>query len=88
MVAATLTAKGHIVIPVEIRTRSNLTPGTHLGFVDEGGVIRLLIRRQIEPSDPGTGYGMIKVKPGKRPAGTRLADYDPSILLRTARAAR
>ena len=41
MAAATLTEKGQIVIPAEIRARYELTPGTQVEFVDEGGVIRL-----------------------------------------------
>ena len=32
-------AKGQIVIPVEIRTRHELTPGTQIEFVDGYGMI-------------------------------------------------
>lgn len=34
MSAATLTEKGQIVIPAEIRARYELTPGTQVEFVD------------------------------------------------------
>ena len=44
MPAATLTEKGEIAIPAEIRERYQLTPGTQLEFVDEGGTIRLVVR--------------------------------------------
>ena len=64
MPAATLTEKGQVVIPAEIRARHGLTPGTQVEFVDEGGTIRLLVRRRVAPSDPAAGYGLIKVKPG------------------------
>ena len=37
MSAATLTEKGQIVIPADIRARYELTPGTQVEFVDEGG---------------------------------------------------
>ena len=37
MPAATLTEKGQIVIPAEIRARYQLTPGTQVEFADEGG---------------------------------------------------
>ena len=60
MSAATLTEKGQIVIPAEIRARYELTPGTQLEFVDEGGVIRLVIRRRVAVSDPAAGFGMVK----------------------------
>lgn len=36
--APTLTAKGQIVIPADIRARFDLTPRTQLEFVDVGGV--------------------------------------------------
>ena len=83
MAAATLTQKGQIVIPADIRARYELTPGTQVEFVDEGGVIRLLVRRRVVPSDPQAGYGMVKVAPSK--AGStprRLWDFDPASLLK------
>lgn len=86
MPAATLTEKGQIVIPAEIRARYELTPGTQVEFVDEGGTIRLHVRRRVKPSDPAAGYGMVKVKP--RPAGTkprRLSEFDPADLLKRRR---
>ena len=82
MPAATLTEKGQIVIPAEIRARYELTPGTQLEFVDEGGTIRLVIRRRVAASVPEAGYGMVKVKP--RPPGSsprRLSEFDPASLL-------
>ena len=52
MAAATLTEKGQIVIPAEIRARYQLTAGTQVEFVDEGGTIRLVVRRRVARSDP------------------------------------
>ena len=40
MAAVTLSEKGQIVIPLDIRQRYALTPGTQVEFVDEGGAIR------------------------------------------------
>ncbi|MFO1292926.1 MAG: AbrB/MazE/SpoVT family DNA-binding domain-containing protein [Rubrivivax sp.] len=81
MAAATLTAKGQIVIPAEIRARFGLTPGTQVEFVDEGGTIRLLVRRRVPRSDPAAGFGMIKAAPA--PAGSRrLADFDAADFAR------
>ena len=82
MAAATLTEKGQVVIPAEIRARYELTPGTQVEFVDEGGTIRLIVRRRVAPSDPAAGYGMVKVKPkhaADRPR--RLLDFDPATLV-------
>ena len=84
MSVATLTEKGQIVIPAEIRSRYELTPGTQVEFVDEGGTIRLLVRRRIAASDPAAGYGLVKVKPSRsRPR--RLSEFDPAATLKRSR---
>jgi len=84
MPVATLTEKGQIVIPAEIRARYELTPGTRVEFVDEGGTIRLLVRRRIAQSDPAAGYGLVKVKPSLgRPR--RLSEFDPAATLKRPR---
>jgi antitoxin PrlF len=84
MAAATLTEKGQIIIPAEIRARYELTPGTQVEFVDEGGVIRLLIRRRVPASDPAAGFGLVKVKPAR--SGTRrLMEFDVADHLKRER---
>lgn len=83
MSAATLTAKGQIVIPAEIRARYELTPGTQVEFVDEGGVLRLVVRRRVAPTNPVDGYGLVKVKSKGHPR--RLADFDAANVARTRR---
>jgi len=79
MAAATLTEKGQIVIPAEIRARYGLTPGTQVEFVDEAGTLRLVVRRRVTPSDPARGYGMVKVPSTGRPR--RLSVFDAAGLL-------
>lgn len=86
MPAATLTEKGQIVIPAEIRARYGLTPGTQLEFVDEGGSIRLVVRRRVPRSDPASGYGLVRVKPRRRgSAPRRLSEFDAATVLRRRR---
>lgn len=85
MAAATLTEKGQIIIPAEIRARYELTSGTQVEFVDEGGVIRLLIRRRVPASDPAAGFGLVKVKPSKSGA-RKLSEFDAADLLKRPRA--
>lgn len=87
MAAATLTEKGQVVIPAEIRARYELTPGTQVEFVDEGGSIRLVVRRRIASSDPAAGYGMIKPKP-RAGAPRRLSEFDAATLLKRQRAGK
>lgn len=86
MAAATLSEKGQIVIPAEIRARHGLTPGTQVEFVDEGGTIRLVVRRRVPPSDPAAGYGLVKIQPSPK-GPRRLADFDPAQLLARKKAA-
>ena len=79
---STLTEKGQVVIPAEIRARYGLTPGTQVEFVDEGGVIRLVVRRKVAPSDPEAGYGMVKVgPPSADKVGRRLSEFDAARTL-------
>lgn len=80
MPTATLTEKGQVVIPAEIRARHGLTPGTQVEFVDEGGTIRLVVRRRVAPSDPAAGYGLVKVKAKGMPRS--LADFDVASLVK------
>ena len=85
MSAATLTEKGQIVIPADIRARYELTPGTQVEFVDEGGVIRLLVRRRVPVSDPAAGFGLVKVKRTKTGSQRRLSEFDSAALLKRPR---
>ena len=80
MPTATLTAKGQVVIPAEIRSRYALTPGTQIEFVDQGDGIALKVRRRVTPTDPSAGFGMFTADPAKK-AVEKLSDFDPASLL-------
>jgi len=62
-----------------------LTPGTQVEFVDEGGVIRLLVRRRVPVSDPVAGFGLVKVKRTKTGNQRRLSQFDSADLLKQRR---
>lgn len=79
MSTATLTAKGQIVIPADIRRRYDLRPGTQVQFVDDNGSIVLRVVRRVEPSNPDDGFGLIKVDPARK-AGRKLSEFDPASL--------
>lgn len=83
MVTATLTEMGFIAVPAEIRARYELTPGTELEFVDEGGAIRLLVRRRATQSDPAAGYGMVKIASGGK--ARALAEFDVASVLASSK---
>ena len=85
MAAATLTEKGQIVIPAEIRARYQLTPGTQVEFVDEGGSIRLVVRRRVARTEPAAGYGLVKLQSTGRKR--RLSEFDAALLTKKHRGA-
>ncbi len=79
MAAATLTEKGQVVIPAEIRAKYGLTAGTQIEFIDEGGTIRLVARRRVAPSDAAAGYGLVKL--AKTGQTRRLTEFDAARLV-------
>jgi len=87
MAAARLTEKGQIVIPAEIRARYGLTAGTQVEFVDEGGAIRLLVRRRVTPTDPVDGFGLIKVPSKGKARHLEAFDAAAQVPARPARKA-
>ncbi|TPW18639.1 MAG: AbrB family transcriptional regulator [Halothiobacillaceae bacterium] len=81
MPTVTVSDKGQVVIPVEIRRRLGITPGCQLDFTLEGHVIHAEVKRQVVPTHVDEGFGMLVCKrPGKR----RLADFDVALAMREA----
>lgn len=86
MPPATLTERGQVVIPAEIRAKYGLTPGTQVEFVDDGATIRLVVHRRITPSEPEAGYGLIRLK--RTGSRRRLSEFDAANLVKKRRPAR
>lgn len=60
MTTVTVSAKGWVVIPKEIREKYRIKPGDKVYFVDHGGTIALLP----VPEDPiRAGWGIFKGEP-------------------------
>jgi len=79
MQTVTVSDKGQVVIPVQIRRRLGITPGCQLDFSLEGQVIHVAVKRQMTPTTPQEGFGMLVCKkPGQR----RLADFDVAKAMR------
>ena len=79
MSTVTVSDKGQVVIPVEIRRRLGITPGCQLDFSLEGHVIHAEVKRQQVQTSAEDGFGMLVCKrPGKR----SLADFDVSLAMR------
>ncbi len=79
MPIVTVSDKGQVVIPVEIRRRLGIVPGCQLDFSLEGNTIRAEVRRQVIPSKPEDGYGMLVCK---RSGARRLSDFDVAQAMR------
>jgi len=81
MPIVTVSDKGQVVIPVEIRRRLGIAAGSQLDFSLEGETIRVELLRRVPPSRPEDGFGMlICTRPGER----HLADFDVADALRKA----
>jgi len=74
MKTVTVSDKGQVVIPAEIRRRLGITPGCQLEFSLEGNTIRVEVRairespvqRRIQPTRSEDGYGLLVCQqPGK-----------------------
>ena len=79
MPTVTVSDKGQVVIPVEIRRRLGITPGCQLDFSLEGQVIRAEVKRQVAPTKAEDGFGrLVCTRPGER----RLADFDVAAAMR------
>jgi AbrB family looped-hinge helix DNA binding protein len=61
MTTVTVSAKGWIVIPKEIRERHDIRKGDKIHVIDFGGVIRIIPAAKGDPIE--RGYGMFKDGP-------------------------
>ena len=77
-VTVTVSEKGQVVIPADIRRRLGITPGCQLDFSLEGNVIHAEVKRLVAQTVAEDGFGMLVCKrPGKR----KLADFDVAIAM-------
>jgi AbrB family looped-hinge helix DNA binding protein len=81
MQTVTVSEKGQVVIPIQIRRRLGIAPGCQLNFSLEGQVIHVAMKRQMVQTVAQDGFGMLVCKkPGQR----RLADFDVAKAMREA----
>jgi AbrB family looped-hinge helix DNA binding protein len=79
MSTVTVSDKGQVVIPAEIRRRLGLVPGSKLDFTLEGDGIRVRPLKSIPPSRAEDGYGLLRCK---RSGERRLTDFDVAVAMR------
>lgn len=82
MLTVTVSDKGQVVIPVEIRRRLGIAPGCQLDFSLDGHVIHAELKRQVTQTNVDDGFGMLVCKsPGKR----KLANFDVALAMRASK---
>lgn len=79
MHTVTVSDKGQVVIPVQIRRRLGIAQGCQLTFSLEGHVIQVEIKRPMVQTKAEDGFGMLVCK---RPGRRRLADFDVAAAMR------
>lgn len=78
MAEATVSAKGQVVIPVEIRRRLGIGPGSKLEITEEAGELYVRVVRAVAASRVEEGYGMLRYVGPPR----RLSEFDVAEAMR------
>ncbi len=73
MAIVTVSHKGQVVIPVDIRKRLGIKPGCKLSFSLDGDVIRVELQRPQSLVDVDEGFGMLVCPLAQT---RRLDDFD------------
>jgi AbrB family looped-hinge helix DNA binding protein len=76
---ATMSSKGQVVIPREIREAMGMAAGSTLDFAVQGNVVELRVMRNKVPSELLAGHGLLKKRREALPA-----DFDVASLLAPA----
>lgn len=60
MLSSSVTTKGQVTIPIELREKLGIKPGDRVGFIDEDG--RIVLQRQ--ETNIEAVFGMVKASKG------------------------
>ena len=85
MTTLTVSSKGQIVLPVEIRRRLGLGTGTRMKVIEESDGVRLQVQRAVPSTDIAALAGMLTARPCGKPR--RLEDFDPASVFKKSRKA-
>lgn len=78
MAAVSVTTKGQVTIPVEVRNALGIRPGTQLAISAKNGVGRIEVVKLKSHATLLEGAGMLKVKGKAR----SLKDFDAAAMLK------
>lgn len=78
MTTMTVSSKGQVVLPADIRRRLGLMAGTQMEVIEEPDGVRLVVARPIKAASIAACAGMVTA-PAKGKARS-LSDFDPASL--------
>ena len=73
--SSTVTSKGQVTIPKEIRRQLGIRQGSRVAFASKNGKVELLVLHRA-PATVASGFGMLDARGKKLPA-----DFDAASLL-------
>jgi AbrB family looped-hinge helix DNA binding protein len=79
MTTMTVSSKGQVVLPADIRRRLGLMAGTQMEIIEEADGLRLVVVRPIKIADIVSCAGMVTAP--KKGKARSLSDFDPAALL-------
>ena len=83
MATLTVSSKGQIVLPADVRRRLGMGAGAKLEVLEEGDGLRLRVINAVNSADLCSLAGMAKAR--SRGVARRLEDFDPASVLRRPR---
>ncbi len=79
MTTLTVSSKGQIVLPAELRRRLGMGAGAKLEAVEEGDGLKLRVARAVEATNVASLAGMVRAPSASKPR--RLEAFDPASTL-------
>jgi antitoxin PrlF len=83
MSTLSVSSKGQIVLPAELRRRLGMGAGARIEVLEESDGLKLRVVRSVATADIGSLAGLVKAP--VRGVPRRLEDFDPASLLTRAR---
>ena len=80
MTTMTVSSKGQIVLPANIRRRLGLMAGTQMEIIEEPDGVRLVVTRPVQTTDVAACAGMVTAPSKGKPR--KLSEFDAASLLR------
>ena len=82
MATMTVSSKGQVVLPAEIRRRFGLIAGSRIEIVEESNGLRLVVAHPVKPTTIAACVGMVTAR--SKGKARCLEDFDPATLAKKA----